>query len=219
MSKIISVEEAAAIVKDGDVIMIGGFLGVGCPDRIIDALCRSGRKNLTLICNDSGFIDKGPGKLVVNKQFSRIIASHIGTNKETGRQMLAGETEVILTPQGTLIEQIRCAGFGLGGALTKTGLGTEVEKGKLKVMVDGEEYLLEKPLRANVAILFANTVDRFGNMNFHGATRNFNQIMATAADVTIVEAAQLVEVGELDPDHIHTPGIFIDHIVDGGVLS
>lgn len=219
MSKVISVEEAAALVKDGDVIMIGGFLGVGCPEGIIDALCRSGKKDLTLICNDSGFIDKGPGKLVVNKQFKTIIASHIGTNKETGRQMLAGETEVILTPQGTLIEQIRCAGFGLGGALTKTGLGTEVEKGKQKVIVDGEEYLLEKPLRANVAILFANTVDRFGNMNFHGATRNFNQIMATAADVTIVEAAQLVEVGELDPDHIHTPGIFIDHIVDGGILS
>ncbi len=219
MSKIISVDEAAAMVNDGDVIMIGGFLGVGCPERIIDALCSLGKKNLTLICNDSGFIDKGPGKLVVNKQFSRIIASHIGTNKETGRQMLSGETEVILTPQGTLIEQIRCAGFGLGGALTKTGLGTEVEKGKQKVIVDGEEYLLEKPLRANVAILFANTVDRFGNMNFHGATRNFNQIMATAADITIVEAAQLVEVGELDPDHIHTPGIFIDHIVDGGILS
>lgn len=216
MSKVISIQDAAAKIKDGDVIMIGGFLGVGCPDKIIDALCASGAKELTLICNDSGFIDKGPGKLVVNKQFRKIIASHIGTNKETGRQMLAGETEVVLTPQGTLIEQIRCAGYGLGGVLTKTGLGTEVENGKEKVVVDGEEYLLEKPLKADVAILFANRVDHFGNMNFHGATRNFNEIMATAADVTIVEAAELVEVGELPPDHVHTPGIFIDYVVDGG---
>lgn len=216
MSKLISLNEAASKIKDGDIIMIGGFLGVGCPEKIIDALCASGAKDLTLICNDSGFIDKGPGKLVVNKQFKKIIASHIGTNKETGRQMLAGETEVVLTPQGTLIEQIRCAGFGLGGVLTKTGLGTEVEKGKQKVVVDGEEFLLEKPLKADVAIVFANRVDHFGNMNFHGATRNFNEIMATAADLTIVEAGELVEVGELHPDHVHTPGIFIDYIVDGG---
>lgn len=216
MSKLISIQDAASKIKDGDVIMVGGFLGVGCPEKIIDALCESGAKDLTLICNDSGFIDKGPGKLVVNKQFRKIIASHIGTNKETGRQMLAGETEVVLTPQGTLIEQIRCAGFGLGGVLTRTGLGTEVEKGKEKVVVDGEEFLLEKPLRADVAILFANRVDNFGNMNFHGATRNFNEIMATAADLTIVEAGELVEVGELPPDHVHTPGIFIDYIVDGG---
>jgi acetate CoA/acetoacetate CoA-transferase alpha subunit len=219
MNKHISIEEAVSKVKDGDTIMIGGFLGVGCPERLIDALVARGTKDLTLICNDSGFLDRGPGKLVVSRQFRKIIASHIGTNKETGRQMLAGETEVVLTPQGTLIEQIRCGGFGLGGVLTKTGLGTEVEKGKDKVLVDGEEFLLEKPLRADVAILFANRADRFGNMNFHGATRNFNQIMAAAADLTIVEAGEILDVGGIDPDHVHTPGIFVDYIVEGGADS
>lgn len=219
MNKIISLEEAVSKVKDGDVIMVGGFLGVGCPERIIDALVKTGVKDLTLICNDSGFVDKGPGKLVVSKQFKKVIASHIGTNKETGRQMMAGELEVTLVPQGTLVEQIRAASFGLGGVLTATGIGTLVEEGKEKVTVDGKEYLLEKPLRANVALLFANKVDKFGNMQFHGATRTFNVMMSGAADISIVEANELVEVGEINPDFVHAPGIFVDYIVDGGALN
>lgn len=127
-----------------------------------------------------------------------------------------GRPEVIIVPQGTLIEQIRCAGYGLGGVLTATGLGTEVEKGKDKIMVDGKEYLVEKPLRADVALIFANTVDKYGNMNFHGATRNLNHMMASAADITIVQADKIVEIGDLDPDTVHTPGVFVNYIVDGG---
>jgi acetate CoA/acetoacetate CoA-transferase alpha subunit len=218
MNKIISLQEAVNLVKDGDVLMVGGFLAVGSPNRLIDALVKKGVKDLTLICNDSGFVDKGVGKMVVNKQFKKIIASHVGTNKETGRQMLEGETEVVLVPQGTLIEQVRAGGHGLGGVLTATGLGTEVEKGKDKVVVDGKEYLLEKPLRANVAIIFGNMVDKYGNIHYLGSTRNFNNMMAAAADVTIVEANQVVEIGELDPNSVHTPGVFVNYIVDGGAL-
>lgn len=218
MNKLIDLSQAIAHVKDGDTIMIGGFLAVGTPNRLIDALIEKCVKDLTLICNDSGFVDRGVGKMVVNKQFKKIIASHVGTNKETGRQMLSGETEVVLVPQGTLIEQIRAGGHGLGGVLTATGLGTEVEIGKEKITVDGKEYLLEKPLRADVALIFGNQVDKFGNIHYHGSTRNFNNMMAAAADITIVEAMEIVEVGELDPDSVHTPGVFVDYIVDGGAI-
>lgn len=217
MDKTISIQNAVEKIKDGDVVMIGGFLGVGVPETLIDALVEKGVKNLTLIANDTGFIDVGPGKMVVNKQFKKIIASHVGTNKETGRQMISGETEVELVPQGTLIEQIRAAGYGLGGVLTQTGIGTAVEEGKEKLTIDGKEYLLEKPIHADVAILFANTVDKFGNMNFYGASRNFNNMMASAADITIVEAINIVEIGELDPNTIQTPGVFINYIVQGGM--
>jgi len=216
MNKIISIEDAVSKIKDNDVVLMGGFLGVGSAHKCIDELVRQQTKGLTLVCNDSGFPDIGVGKLVMSKQFSKVIASHIGTNKETGRQMMEGETEVELVPQGTLVEQIRAAGYGLGGVLTKTGLGTKVEEGKQTIVVDGETYLLEKPLRGNVALIYANKVDKFGNMVFHGAARNFNTIMASAADIVIVEADEIVEVGELDPDFIHCPGIFVDYIVDGG---
>lgn len=216
MDKTIEINKAIDLIKDGDVVMIGGFLGVGAPEKLIDGLVEKGIKNLTLIANDSGFVDKGPGKLVVTKQFKKIIATHIGTNRETGNQMIAGETEVELVPQGTLIEQIRAGSFGLGGILTPTGLGTEVEKGKEIIEVDGKEYLLEKPLRADVALIFANKADKFGNLNFYGATRNFNNMMAGAADITIVQAEEIVEIGELDPNTIQTPGVFVDYIVKGG---
>lgn len=218
MNKLIDHSQAIEHVKDGDTVMIGGFLAVGTPNRLIDALIEKGVKDLTLICNDSGFIDRGVGKMVVNRQFKKIIASHVGTNKETGRQMLSGETEVVLVPQGTLIEQIRAGGHGLGGVLTTTGLGTEVEKGKDKVTVDGKVYLLEKPLRANVALIFGNQVDKFGNIHYHGSTRNFNNMMAAAADITIVEAMEVVEVGDLDPNSVHTPGVFVNYIVEGGAF-
>jgi acetate CoA/acetoacetate CoA-transferase alpha subunit len=218
MEKLIRLEDAVNLVRDGDTVMVGGFLAVGTPERLIDALIAKGVKDLTLICNDTGFVDRGVGKMVVAKMFKKIYASHVGTNKETGRQMLEGETEVILVPQGTLIEQIRAGGFGLGGVLTKTGLGTLVEQGKQIVEVDGERFLLEKPMRANVALLYAEKADVKGNLTFHGATRNFNTYMGAAADISIVEAGQVVQIGEMCPDEVVVPGVFVNHIVDGGAL-
>ena len=218
MNKLISLEDAVNLVRDGDTIMIGGFLAVGTPERLIDALIAKGAKDLTLICNDTGFIDRGVGKMVVERMFTKIYSSHVGTNKETGRQMLEGETEVILVPQGTLIEQIRAGGFGLGGVLTKTGLGTLVEEGKQIVEVDGERYLLEKPMRANIALLFAEKADLSGNLTFHGATRNFNTYMGAAADISIVEAGEVVAIGDMFPDEVVVPGVFVNYIVDGGAL-
>lgn len=215
MNKRITIEEAVSKIKDGDTIMVGGFLAVGTPESLIDALVAKGVKDLTLICNDTGFVDRGVGKMVVNKQFKKIIASHIGTNRETGRQMVAGETEVILTPQGTLVEQIRAGGNGIGGFLVKTGLGTEVQKGKQIINVDGEDYLLEKPMRADVAILFANKADENGNLWYHGTTRNFNTVMATAADWVVVEADEIVPFGELSPNEVVVPGVFVHNIVQG----
>ena len=218
MEKLIRLEDAVNLVRDGDTVMVGGFLAVGTPERLIDALIAKGVKDLTLICNDTGFVDRGVGKMVVAKMFKKIYASHVGTNKETGRQILEGETEVILVPQGTLIEQIRAGGVGLGGVLTKTGLGTLVEQGKQIVEVDGERFLLEKPMRANVALLYAEKADVKGNLTFHGATRNFNTYMGAAADISIVEAGQVVQIGEMCPDEVVVPGVFVNHIVDGGAL-
>lgn len=216
MNKIISMDEAISHVKDGMTIMVGGFLGCGSPHRLIDALVEKGVKDLTLICNDSGFMDVGVGKLVVNKQIKKLIASHVGTNKETGNQMNSGEMEVVLVPQGTLAEQVRAGGAGLGGFLTPTGVGTVVEEGKEKMVIDGKTYLLEMPMRADVALIAGNSVDQYGNIVYYGATRNFNELMAPAADIVIVEAEKVVEVGELDPNHVITPGIFVNYIVDGG---
>ena len=213
MNKVISVDEAIALVRDGDLVMVGGFMVNGTPERLVDALVESGRRDLTLICNDTGLVDRGVGKMVVKKQFRKIIASHIGLNRETGRQMSAGETEVELVPQGTLAERIRAAGYGLGGVLTPTGLGTLVEEGKDKVIVDGKEYLLEKPLFADVALLYAAKVDRNGNMVYKGSANNFNNPMAAAAKITIVEAGELVDAGELDPNAVITPGVFVNYIV------
>lgn len=216
MNKVISIDEAISHVKDGMTIMVGGFLGCGNPHRLIDAIVEKGIKDLTLICNDSSFPEIGVGKLVVNKQIKKLIASHVGTNPETGRQMNAGEMEVVLVPQGTLAEQVRAGGAGLGGFLTPTGVGTVVEKGKEKMVIDGKVYLLELPLRADIALVAGETVDKYGNIVYEGATRNFNNLMATAADIVIVEAEKVVEVGDLNPNHVVTPGIFIDYIVNGG---
>lgn len=216
MNKVInSIDEALSSIKDGSTIMVGGFMANGTPEKLIDYLCEKNIKNLTLICNDTGFPDRGVGKMVMNKQFSRIIASHVGLNKETGRQMSAGETIVDLVPQGTLVERIRCAGYGLGGFLTPTGIGTLVEEGKEKISVNGKSYLLELPLKADVALLFASKADKSGNLIYKGSMNNFNNVMASAADITIVEAEEVVEIGDLDPHHIMTPGVFIDHIIDG----
>lgn len=215
MNKIITIEEAVSHIKDGMSVMIGGFLAVGTPDKLIDALIAKGVKDLTIIGNDTGFVDKGIGKLIVSKQAKKTIASHIGTNPETGRQMNEKEMDVELVPQGTLAERVRCGGSGLGGFLTPTGLGTVVEEGKEKVTVDGKEYLLEKPLRADVALIFGSKVDKKGNVYYNEATRNFNPLMAAAADLVIVEAEELVEVGEINPNEVMTPSIFVDYIVKG----
>lgn len=215
INKIITMDEAANKVKDGMSIMVGGFLANGTPEELIDALVAKDVKNLTLVCNDTGFPDKGVGKMVVAKQFKKIIASHIGTNPETANQMNSGETEVCLTPQGTLAEQVRCGGTGLGGFYTPTGIGTEVEEGKDKKTINGKEYILELALRADVAILKAKTVDKKGNMVFAKSGRNFNPLMAMAADLVIVQADKIVEIGEIDPEHVMCSGIFVDYIVGG----
>lgn len=203
------------MIKDGMSIMIGGFLGCGSPHKVIDALVASGVKDLTIIGNDTGFVDKGIGKLVVNGQVKKVIVSHIGTNKETGRLMNEGLMEVCLVPQGTLAEQVRAGGAGLGGFLTPIGIGTPVEVGKQVISLDGTDYLLEKALRADVALLFGSVVDRKGNIYYNKATRNFNPLMAMAADLVIVEAEKLVEVGEIDPNAVATQHIFVDYIVEG----
>jgi len=206
-------EEAVSHVKDGMTVFIGGFLGVGTPEKIIDALIEKGVKDLTVIGNDTGFPDRGIGRLVCNNQVKKVIATHIGTNPETGRRMQTGEMEVELCPQGTLAERIRAAGNGLGGILTPTGVGTIVEEGKQVIEVDGKKYLLEKPLRADVALINGSVVDELGNIIYAKTTKNFNPMMATAADTVIVFAEKLVKVGEIDPDHVMTSRIFVDYIV------
>jgi acetate CoA/acetoacetate CoA-transferase alpha subunit len=220
MDKVISVAKAVEFIKDGMTVMVGGFLANGTPLTLVDALVEKGVKDLTLICNDTGFekegVGRGVGKMVIKKQFKKIIASHIGTNPETGRQMNSGETEVLLVPQGTLAERIRCGGCGLGGFLTPTGIGTEVEQGKQKMTFDGKDYLLEMPLRADVAILYGATVDKAGNVVYAYTQRNFNPMMAMAADLVICEAGEVVEVGTIDPNYVQTPGIFVDYIVTKG---
>ena len=179
-------------------------------------LTKADVKDITLIANDTAFVGSGVGPLVVNKKCKKVITSHIGTNPETGRQMIAGELDVELVPQGTLAERVRAGGSGLGGILTPTGVGTVVEEGKEKITVDGREYLLEKPLRADVALLKAYKADKAGNLVYHRSARNFNPIMAMAADTVIVEVEHIVEVGEIDPDEVMTPGILIDKIIVQG---
>lgn len=212
-NKLVTMEEAVSHVKDGMTVFIGGFLGVGTPEKIIDALIEKGVKDLTVIGNDTGYPDRGIGRLVVNNQVKKVIASHIGTNPETGRRMHTGEMEVELVPQGTLAERIRCGGNGLGGFLTPTGVGTIVQEGKEIITVDGKDYLLEKPLKADVALLNGSIVDELGNIIYAKTTKNFNPMMATAADTVIVFAENLVKVGEIDPDHVMTSRIFVDYIV------
>ncbi|WP_074016487.1 CoA transferase subunit A [Fusobacterium massiliense] len=211
--KLVSMEEAISHIKDGMTIHVGGFLACGTPESIITALIEKGVKDLTIVCNDTAFVDRGIGRLVVNNQVKKVIASHIGTNPETGEKMHDGTMEVELVPQGTLAERVRAAGCGLGGVLTPTGLGTVVQEGKEIIEVDGRKFLLEKPIKADVAIIFGTTVDELGNVICAKTTKNFNPLMATAADVVIVEAAELVPGGSLDPDHLDISRIFVDYIV------
>jgi acetate CoA/acetoacetate CoA-transferase alpha subunit len=212
--------ELGSFLKDGMTVMVGGFMGVGTPQGLITAMLEADVKDITLIANDTAFTETGVGPLIVGHKVSKVIASHIGTNPETGRQMIAGEMDVELVPQGTLAERVRAGGSGLGGVLTPTGVGTVVEESKVKIMVDGREYLLEKPLRAEVALLKAHKADKAGNLIYHRSARNFNPLMALAADLVIVQVEELVEIGEIDPDEVMTPGILVDKIfVQGSCRS
>ena len=211
MKKIISVSEAAKLVKNNSSLMIGGFLRCGTPTKLIDELIKNKTGNLTLIANDTSYPEHDRGKLIVNKLVKKAIVTHIGTNPETGRQMNAGELEVQLVPMGTLVERIRSAGAGLGGFLTPTGIGTIVEEGKETLEIDGRKYLLEKPLKADVAIIYATKADKFGNAFLDGTTRNFNTVMATAAEMVILEAEELCDK-PLNPAEVTIPGLFIDYI-------
>lgn len=213
MKKMRSLSEAMASVKDGMTIMVGGFLGVGSPDLLLEELVKNGVKDLTLIANDTSFEGQDYGELIVNKLVKKVYTSHIGTNRETGRQMNANELEVVLTPQGTLAEQIRAAGAGLGAIVTPTGIGTVVEEGKQTLEIDGKKFLVEKPLKADIALIRAKKADRTGNLIYDKSARNFNPIMAMAADLVIVQADEIVEPGELDPNFVMTPHIFVDFIV------
>ncbi len=214
MAKKISLQEAVDKIQDGMTVMMGGFLGVGSAHQLIDALVAKGVKNLTIISNDTAYPDQAHGKLVANHQVKKVIATHIGTNAETINQKNSGELEVELVPQGTLAECIRAAGAGLGGVLTPTGLGTIVAEGKQVVNVDGKDYLLEKPVRADVALIGASVVDESGNCVYLGTTQNFNPMMATAADLVIVEAEKVVPTGQISPEAVHTPNIFVDFIYE-----
>ncbi len=213
--KLTELEKLDGILHDGMTVMIGGFMGVGTPETVIDFMVSKNYKNLTLICTDTARPDTGIGKLIVNGQVKKLYASHIGTNAETGKQMIAGDIDVTLVPQGTLAEKIRCGGAGLGGVLTKTGLGTLVAEGKEVITVNGEEYLLETPLRADVAIVAASVSDEKGNLIYRGATRNFNPMMAMAADKVIAEAKEIVKCSEMDSNNVMTPHIIVDYIVKG----
>ena len=213
MSKFISIEEDVSKVKDGMTIMVGGFLANGTPNKIVDALAKSGVKNLTLICNDTAYPDKGVGQLIANKQVKKLFVSHIGTNPHTSEQMNSGELEIEFCPQGSLAERVRAGGCGLGGILTQTGMGTIVAEGKQIVNVDGKDYLLEKPLRADIALVGASLGDKAGNLVYRGTSQNFNPLMASAADLVIAEVNELVEVGEIAAENVKTPSIMVDFIV------
>jgi acetate CoA/acetoacetate CoA-transferase alpha subunit len=205
---------AVEIIPDGASIMIGGFLGVGSPHRLIAELVRQGRRDLTVIGNDSARPRLGIGRLVDAKLVKKLIVSHIGTNPETQQQMMAGTLAVELCPQGTLAERIRAAGYGLGGVLTPTGVGTLAAEHKRIVEVDGRKFLLEPPLKADFALIFARRADYRGNLDYFLTARNFNPVMAMAADTVIAEAGEIVPVGVIGPDQVATPHVLVDHLVE-----
>jgi acetate CoA/acetoacetate CoA-transferase alpha subunit len=209
----VTLEQAVALIPDGASLLIGGFMAVGTPERVVDELARQGKRDLTIIANDTAFPGVGIGKLVRGRLVRKAIVSHIGLNPETQQQMLAGEMEVELVPQGTLIERIRAGGFGLGGVLTATGLGTVVEEGKQKVTVAGKEYLVEPALHADFALVNAFLADYLGNLSYALTARNFNPIIAMAADTVIVEADNIVPTGVIGPDHVITPAPLVDYVI------
>ena len=218
-NKIMTAQEAVSGIQDGATIMVGGFMACGTPEILIDALVEKNVKNLTIICNDAGVPGRGVGKLLSNGQIKTLIASHVGLNPEVAQRMntdvAEDKLECILVPQGTLAERVRAGGAGLGGFLTPTGVGTIVAEGKQVINVDGRDYLLEKPLKADFALIRGSVTDKFGNTTYNGTTRTFNPMMATAADYVIVGTCEIVEVGEIDPNNVATSGIFVDAIVGG----
>ena len=209
----ITLEKAVALIPDGATIMVGGFMAVGTPERLMDELVRQDKKNLTVIANDNALPGKGVGKLVSAGLVKKTISSHIGLNPETQKKMLAGDIQVELVPQGTLIERIRAAGFGLGGVLTPTGVGTVVEEGKRKIKVDSREYLLETALHADFALVQAFLADYLGNLTYALTARNFNPMIAMAATTVIVDAEHVVPVGMIPPDHVMTPCVLVDYLI------
>jgi acetate CoA/acetoacetate CoA-transferase alpha subunit len=214
--KTVSSEEAVSIIPNGATLMIGGFMGVGTPERLIDEIVRQGKRNLTVIANDTASPGRGIGKLVDAGLINRTITSHIGLNRETQKQMIAGKIAVDLVPQGTLIERIRAGGFGLGGVLTPTGVGTVVEEGKQKIQVNGATYLIETALHAEFALIDAFLADYLGNLSYALTARNFNPVIAMAADTTIVTAEHIVPVGLIAPDHVVTPAPLVHYLVTNG---
>lgn len=214
--KAIALNEAVAMIPDGATLMIGGFMAVGTPERVMDELIRQGKRHLTVIANDTATPGIGVGKLINAKLVRKAIVSHIGLNPETQQQMIAGETEVELVPQGTLAERIRAAGYGLGGILTPTGVGTIAEEGKRKIDIDDRTFLLERPLRADFALLHAMVADYLGNLYYALTARNFNPIMAMAADTVIVNAENIVPVGVISPDHVITQAPLVDYLIKHG---
>jgi acetate CoA/acetoacetate CoA-transferase alpha subunit len=214
--KTVSVQDAVAMIPDGATLMIGGFMAVGTPERLMDELVRQGKRNLTVIANDTAKPGLGIGKLVDAGLVSRTIASHIGLNPETQRQMIAGKMVVDLVPQGTFVERVRAGGCGLGGVLTPTGVGTLVEEGKQKIEVDGKPYLLETALHADFALIHAFLADYSGNLSYVLTARNFNPVMAMAANTTIVTVDHVVPIGLIAPDHVVTPAPLVDFLVRNG---
>ena len=209
----ISIESAVAKIPDGASLMIGGFMAVGTPERVVDEIVRQRKRDLTVIANDTATPGKGIGKLVDAKLVRKVVASHIGLNPETQRQMMAGETEVELIPQGTLIERIRAAGFGLGGILTPTGVGTVVEEGKRSIELEGKKFLVEPALPADFALVHAFLADYLGNLSYALTARNFNPVIAMAGATVIVTADHIVPVGVIAPDHVVTPGAIVDYLI------
>lgn len=211
--KVGSIEQALTHINDGCTLMFGGFGGIGNPPTLINGMLEKGVKDLTLIGNDSGFPDIGIGRLVSKGRAKKLIVSHIGSNPVAGQLMMEGKMEVEFSPQGTLAERIRAGGVGLGGILTDIGLDSMVEKEKQKVVVNGRDYLLETALTADIAIVFAKKADTFGNLIYETSARNTNPLVAMAGRFTIAEVEEIVEIGELNPEMIVTPGIYVDLVI------
>ncbi|WP_291756047.1 CoA transferase subunit A [Lysinibacillus fusiformis] len=210
-----SFEEAVADIKDGDILAVGGFGLCGIPEKAIAALVQKGTKDLTVVSNNCGVDDWGLGLLLANKQIKKMVASYVGENKIFEQQFLSGELEVELTPQGTLAERLRAGGAGIPGFYTATGVGTPIAEGKEVKVFDGKDYILEKGITADFALVKAWKADKLGNLVYRKTSRNFNPLAAMAGKITIAEVEEIVEVGELDPDHIHTPGVFIQRVLLG----
>lgn len=211
--KTVALRQAVEMIPDGATVMVGGFMGVGTPERVVDEIVRQGKRGLTIIANDTATPGVGVGKLVSSKSVSKAIVSHIGLNPETQRQMLAGEMIVELVPQGTLVERIRAGGCGLGGVLTQTGVGTVVEQDKQKIVIEGTEYLLETALHADFALVHAFLADYVGNLSYALTARNFNPVVAMAADTVVANADHIVPVGVIAPDHVITPAPIVDYLI------